>query len=72
MALKHVWVDTLSLDCGDTRPFISDEDIHQFSMLNKNVCQERAQLRHVLRLNFQAWKQRSVLDGITCPRRGKH
>jgi hypothetical protein len=42
----------------DNQIYISDDDLHQFSMLNKNVDIKRAQLRDIFKLKFQAWKQR--------------
>jgi hypothetical protein len=37
--------------------FISDDDLHQFSILNKNFDVKRAQLRENFKLKFQTWKQ---------------
>jgi hypothetical protein len=38
--------------------FISDDDLHEFSMINKNLNIKRAQLREIFKFKFQTWKQR--------------
>jgi hypothetical protein len=38
--------------------FISDDDLQEFSMLNKNFNIKRAQLREMFKFKFQTWKQR--------------
>jgi len=57
MDLKHIWDENPSMDI-DNQTFISDDDLHEFSMLNKNFDIKRAQLRNIFKLKFQAWKQR--------------
>jgi hypothetical protein len=42
----------------DNQMFISDDDLHEFSMINKNLNIKRAQLREIFKFKFQTWKQR--------------
>ena len=47
-----------SLHKQENQVFISDVDLHQFSMLNKNIEEKRAQLREKLQVQFHIWKNR--------------
>lgn len=44
---------------SEDRSFISDEDLRQFSKLNKNVDSNRIQVRERVKRQFQAWKEKS-------------
>ncbi|CAF3084242.1 unnamed protein product [Rotaria sp. Silwood2] len=57
MDLKQIWDENLPTDI-ENQLFISDDDLRQFSMLNKNFDIKRSQLRDIFKLKFQAWKQR--------------
>ncbi|CAF4827248.1 unnamed protein product [Rotaria sp. Silwood1] len=57
MDLKQTWDENPSTDM-ESQLFISDDDLRQFLMLNKNFDVERSQLRDIFKLKFQAWKQR--------------
>ncbi|UJR30584.1 hypothetical protein I4U23_018111 [Adineta vaga] len=55
--LKQTWDDSSAINI-ENEVYISDADISQFSMLNKNFHSKRIQLHETLKLNFQLWKQR--------------
>ncbi|CAF1126242.1 unnamed protein product [Adineta steineri] len=57
MHLKQIW-DENPLSNIDNEIYISDDDLYEFSMLNKNVDRKRAQLREIFKFKFQSWKQR--------------
>lgn len=42
----------------EDQSFISEADLHRFSMLNKNIEFKRAQQRSMLKAKFQAWQQK--------------